>query len=280
MAVAGDADPVAVEQMLAATLGEPTQVQATLAVIRAVAAGTQNRITAGITAAALSAMNAASGPDGQGGLAANAVAAALTKPPHAERPAIIRRCRVDECNKLDVGGGKCTGHGGGRRCQVEGCTKGDRGGGRCISHGGGKRCERYGCDNGAASGGKFCVTHGGGLRCIEEGCERVRKVRGKCAVHGGINKKKLCVIAGCSRQDLGGGLCKTHGGVRVCSHEGCDKRAKARGACMQHDANEKICSQPGCTNPARTRGKCKDHSSGVVKTCSEEPCAAKAAKGR
>ena len=68
MAVAGDADPVAVEQMLAATLEDRTQVQATLAVIRAVAAGAQNRITAGITAAALSAMNAASGPDGQGNL--------------------------------------------------------------------------------------------------------------------------------------------------------------------------------------------------------------------
>ena len=179
MAVAGGADPVAVEQMLAATLEDRTQVQATLAVLRAVAAGAQSRTTAGITAAALSAMNAASGPNGQGNsLAANAVTAVLTKPPHADRPAIIRRCQVDECNKLDVGGGKCTAHGGGKRCQVDGCNAGDRGGGRCISHGGGAR-QSDRCDAGAASGGKFCVTHGGGLRCTEEGCDRVRKVRGK-----------------------------------------------------------------------------------------------------
>ena len=111
--------------MLAATLGDPTQVQATLAVLRAVAAGAQNRTTAGITAAALSAMNAASGPNGQGNsLAANAVAAVLTRPPQAERTAIIRRCQVDACNKLDVGGGKCTAHGGGKRCQVDGCKCG------------------------------------------------------------------------------------------------------------------------------------------------------------
>ena len=62
MAVTGDADPVAVEQMLAATLGEPTQVQATLAVIRAVAAGAQKRITADITAAALSATGSSCWP--------------------------------------------------------------------------------------------------------------------------------------------------------------------------------------------------------------------------
>ena len=131
MAVAGGADPVAVEQMLAATLGDPTQVQATLAVLRAVAAGAQNRTTAGITAAALSAMNAAQGPNGQAGLAVNAVAAVLTnaRPSTAGRGAVVRKCQEETCQKLDVGGGKCTAHGGGKRCQADGCPAGDRGGG-------------------------------------------------------------------------------------------------------------------------------------------------------
>jgi hypothetical protein len=41
----------------------------------------------------------------------------------------------------NVGGGKCTAHGGGKRCVEEGCNAGDRGGGKCIAHGGGKRCQ-------------------------------------------------------------------------------------------------------------------------------------------
>ena len=53
----------------------------------------------GITAAALSAMNAASGPNGQGNSPANAVTAVLTRPP---TPTARRRppVQVDACNKL------------------------------------------------------------------------------------------------------------------------------------------------------------------------------------
>ena len=36
------------------------------------------------------------------------------------------------CVAGDVGGGRCSRHGGGRRCQVDGCPKGDAGGGMMM----------------------------------------------------------------------------------------------------------------------------------------------------
>ena len=72
---------------------------------------------------------------------------------------------------------------------------------------------------------------------------------------------------GCSSKDLGGGLCKTHGGVRLCSHEGCNKRAKARGACVQHDSARRSARTRNAPSRARARGKCKDHGGVVMKMC-------------
>lgn len=46
--------------------------------------------------------------------------------------------------KLDVGGGHCIAHCGGRGCQTEGFTKGAESGGHCSAYGGGSRCQTEG----------------------------------------------------------------------------------------------------------------------------------------
>ena len=47
------------------------------------------------------------------------------------------KCKTEGCPKLDMGGGHCMAHGGGRSCQAEGYRKLAVGRGYCIAHGGG-----------------------------------------------------------------------------------------------------------------------------------------------
>ena len=119
---------------------------------------------------------------------------------------------------------------------MPGCAVGARAGGKCIAHGGGRRCQHEGCGKGASGATDFCISHGGGDACAVAGCERARAVRGLCGYHSGRNaKKELCVTPGCRRKAIGDGRCRVHGGVRVCTHETCRNRARARGVCAKHD---------------------------------------------
>ena len=73
------------------------------------------------------------------------------------------KCKTEGCPKLDMGGGHCMAHGGGRACQAEGCRRLDVGRGYCRTHGGLRRCQTEGCDKHDQGGGR-CKAHGGGRR--------------------------------------------------------------------------------------------------------------------
>lgn len=210
---------------------------------------------------------------------APALGRALTAPPGVGvrlRVAPSRRCREEACDKSDVGGGRCTSHGGGKRCAEPACDSGARKGGRCISHGGGARCVEPDCGKMAADArSSKCVSHGGGRRCGAEDCDRPRRKGSMCGVHAGINVKPLCVERSCRRKAIGeDGRCKTHGGKRVCREDGCANAAVSakKGVCAKH-APRRRCAERGCVAPASTRGLCGEHGGARAKRrCEERDC--------
>jgi hypothetical protein len=210
---------------------------------------------------------------------APALGAALTAPPGVAvrlRVAPSRRCREAACNKSDVGGGRCTSHGGGKRCAEPACDSGARKGGRCISHGGGARCVEPSCGKTAADArSSKCVSHGGGRRCVSEDCDRPRRKGSMCGVHAGINVKPLCTERSCRRKAIGeDGRCKTHGGKRLCRTDGCANAAVSakKGVCAKH-APRRRCAENDCAAPASTRGLCAEHGGARLKRrCEERDC--------
>ena len=217
---------------------------------------------------------------------------ALTAPPtRGVRLSVAqRRCSDDGCGKTDVGGGKCTSHGGGKRCAEPACDSGARKGGKCISHGGGARCGEAECDKGAADAESAkCVSHGGGRRCDETECNRPRRKGKKCGVHSGINVKQLCNEGTCTKKAIGeDGNCKAHGGRRRCAVAQCPNVATSakRGTCAKH-APLKTCDYVGdsdgeasCDRPATARGKCDAHGGGRArKICVEQGCETRVVSG-
>jgi hypothetical protein len=217
---------------------------------------------------------------------------ALTAPPtRGVRLSVAqRRCSDDGCGKTDVGGGKCTSHGGGKRCAEPACDSGARKGGKCISHGGGARCGEAECDKGAADADSAkCVSHGGGRRCDETECDRPRRKGKKCGVHSGINVKQLCNEGTCTKKAIGeDGKCKAHGGRRRCAVAQCPNVATSakRGTCAKH-APLKTCDYVGdgdgeasCDRPATARGKCDAHGGGRArKICVEQGCETRVVSG-
>ena len=205
-------------------------------------------------------------------------------PKNPDRPAAPRaspKCSIEECSRFALVGGLCCAHGGGRRCTEPGCTVGARSGGKCISHGGGRRCQHEGCGKGASGATAFCISHGGGDKCTVADCGRSRKIRGLCGYHSGHNsKKELCLSPGCRFKAVGDGRCRVHGGVRLCKHDACRNRAKARGLCSKHDEQCKRCSAEGCQRPTTARGLCKAHGSvSLKKPCVEPGCSNNPATG-
>jgi hypothetical protein len=188
-----------------------------------------------------------------------------------------RRCREAACDKSDVGGGRCTSHGGGKRCVEPTCDSGARKGGRCIAHGGGVRCVEPACGKTAADARSAkCLTHGGGKRCDAPDCDRPRRVGSKCGAHAGVNVKPLCVERACRHKAISeDGRCKAHGGRRRCTEEGCANAAVSakRGVCAKH-APRRACSASGCGAPALARGACGEHGGARARKrqCAERDC--------
>ena len=218
---------------------------------------------------------------------APALEGALTAPPSIGvrmRIPSNRKCQDPSCEKTDVGGGRCTGHGGGKRCAEPECDSGARKGGKCISHGGGARCAEPECDKGAADASSAkCITHGGGKRCDETDCDRPRRKGSKCGVHAGINVKPLCVEQNCRHKAISDdGKCKEHGGRRRCNADGCPNVALSakRGTCARHEP-PKICDdETGCDKVATARGKCDAHGGGRIrKLCAEPECRTRVVSG-
>ena len=209
-----------------------------------------------------------------------ALGRALASPPGVGvqlRVAPQRRCREAACDKSDVGGGRCTSHGGGKRCVEPECDSGARKGGRCIAHGGGVRCVEPACGKTAADARSAkCLTHGGGKRCDAPDCDRPRRVGSKCGAHAGVNVKPLCVERACRHKAIGeDGRCKAHGGRRRCKEEGCDNAAVSakRGVCAKH-APRRACSESGCGASALARGACGEHGGARKRKrqCAERDC--------
>lgn len=119
-----------------------------------------------------------------------------------------RICKTEGCNKLDVGGGRCRGHGGGPRCSTEGCTRASAGKGYCINHGGGRRCQAPHCNRSVQGGGSLCKNHGGGMRCAQPDCSRSAQGNSRnCIKHGGGTR---CVYENCKRLVRRKGFCQEH----------------------------------------------------------------------
>ena len=219
-------------------------------------------------------------PEGAAPAPAPALGRALATPRGAgaqSRVVPSRKCREAACNKSDVGGGRCTSHGGGKRCAEPECDSGARKGGRCITHGGGTRCVEPDCGKTAADPrSSRCLKHGGGRLCDVPDCDRPRRVRSKCGVHAGVNTKPLCVEHRCRRKAIGeDGRCKAHGGKRRCKEDQCSNVAVSakQGVCAKH-ARRRACVEHGCDSAALLRGVCSEHG-GVRKRkrlCEEHDC--------
>mmetsp|Transcript_40800 Transcript_40800/g.65533 ORF Transcript_40800/g.65533 Transcript_40800/m.65533 type:complete len:243 (-) Transcript_40800:559-1287(-) len=67
-----------------------------------------------------------------------------------------------------------------RKCKRNTCSKRDVGGGKCTTHGGGKRCSEKDCTTKAVGKSGFCTAHGGGRRCHEETCSKLDVGKGFC----------------------------------------------------------------------------------------------------
>ena len=127
---------------------------------------------------------------------------------------------MDDCGKLDQGGGYCRGHEGGKRCQVGDSTKSSQGGGQCYFHSDRFRCTVKGCEKWEQAGGK-CVQHGGGTRCKDWDSKG----------HGGGSRFQ---VGNCDKVSISGGKCSKHGGGSRCTVQGCDKSSRIEGQCIGH----------------------------------------------
>jgi hypothetical protein len=100
-----------------------------------------------------------------------------------------------------------------KRCSVDGCTNIVVGGGFCVRHGAKvKRCSFGGCTNHSRRGGVY-TRHGAKVKqCSFEGCMNAVIKGGVCKRHGA--KVKLCSVEGCTNQSQRRGLCRRHGAYR------------------------------------------------------------------
>jgi len=85
---------------------------------------------------------------------------------------------------------------------------------------------------------------------------------------------RICSVEGCNRKAAGNGTCfAKHKGYNHCKHEGCNKVAKKGGVCMRHGAvvKSRTCKVEGCTNIVQKGGVCVKHGA-VLKICNHEGC--------
>jgi len=85
---------------------------------------------------------------------------------------------------------------------------------------------------------------------------------------------RICSVEGCDRKAAGNGRCrKIHGGRNYCSQDGCTNKAQKGGVCMKHGAVVKTCNHDGCTNKVQKGGLCVKHGAKrLIKTCSHKGC--------
>ena len=178
-----------------------------------------------------------------------------------------------------------------RFCYVAGCTNLDQRGGICKKH---ETEELHKNDAPPTNVRKWCYS---GNRkkylCSHKDCGNQCERKGVCKRHShkvrAVPKPKkmgrgstgrsirLCSINGCTKKAVQDGRCMAHVPKelrKMCSTKGCNNlvNQNARGVCQKHSGyKRKRCSTKGCDNFAQQRGcVCKKH--GPVTKCSYEGC--------
>ncbi|RLN97831.1 hypothetical protein BBJ28_00004962 [Nothophytophthora sp. Chile5] len=73
--------------------------------------------------------------------------------------------------------------------------------------------------------------------------------------------RRLCSIEGCGKRARSQDLCIAHGGGRRCIVEGCEKSSQGGNMCIKHGGGKR-CRHPGCDKAAQTNSLCKAHGGG------------------
>lgn len=73
--------------------------------------------------------------------------------------------------------------------------------------------------------------------------------------------RRLCSVEGCGKRARSQDLCIAHGGGRRCMVEGCEKSSQGGNMCIKHGGGKR-CKHPGCDKAAQTNSLCKAHGGG------------------
>lgn len=82
-------------------------------------------------------------------------------------------------------------------------------------------------------------------------------------------KVKVCSIDGCNRRAQSMNRCKSHGGGARCQYNDCTKSSQGGGFCRSHGGGKK-CTVEGCKKGTQRAGLCYQH--GGIRRCTKDGC--------